>query len=142
MKHSIHFVNGWKIQLYSIKELHDKMSKDSDGYIYSLKTFREKLKLRYKEHVYFVEGTGRHCELVCFRDMANYILRNMKNDVDTKQNIKPQLLNSLKLISEKWRLAKPITLRVKIFAYQNYFKKKKLATDRTSASTISMCISP
>ena len=93
---------------HSIKELHDKMSKDSDGYIYSLKTFREKLKLRYKEHVYFVEGTGRHCELVCFRDMANYILRNMKNDVDTKQNIKPQLLNSLKLISEKWRLAKPI----------------------------------
>ena len=74
------------------------------------------MKLRYKEHVYFVEGTGRHCELVCFRDMANYILRNMKNDVDTKQSIIAAKL--IKADIREMEVSKTYYLRVKIFAYQ------------------------
>ena len=50
----------------TIQEQHEKMQKENNGIGYTVKAFREKLKTRYKEHVYFVEEKGRICELVYF----------------------------------------------------------------------------
>ena len=52
-------ISGWlekvaESEVYSVRELHNKMIKDNDGVGYCLKTFRSKLKARYKDHVYFV----------------------------------------------------------------------------------------
>ena len=69
-------------EVYSVRELYDKIIKDSDGVGYCLKTFRSKLKARYKDHL------GCKGELVCFKDMADYILRNLKEEgPKTKENV-------------------------------------------------------
>ena len=57
-----------------------KMLELSSGNGYSLKRFRDNLKIRCKDHVHFVEGQGRHCEFVCFKDKTDYILREMKTN--------------------------------------------------------------
>ena len=62
------------------------MIKDNDGVGYCLKTFHSKLKARYKDHVYFVQSAGCKGELVCFKDMADYILRNLKEEVPTTKD--------------------------------------------------------
>ena len=69
--------NTGESEVYSVRELYDKMIKDNDDVGYCLKTFRSKLKVRYKDHVYFVQSAGCKVELVCFKDMADYILRNL-----------------------------------------------------------------
>ena len=64
------------------------MIKDNDGVGYCLKIFRSKLKAGYKHHVYFVQSAGCRGELVCFKDMADYILRNYKEEgPTTKENV-------------------------------------------------------
>ena len=52
---------------HSVRELFDKMIKDNDGFECCLKTFRSKLKARYKDHVYFVQSAGCKGELVCLK---------------------------------------------------------------------------
>ena len=79
--------NSMDCELYSIQELHQKMLEKNNGHGYSIKSFREKLKSRYQEHVYFVQGVGRNRELVCFKDMADYILRDMKENGKTKGSV-------------------------------------------------------
>ena len=75
-------------EIYSVRELYDKMIKDNDGVGYYLKTLRSKLKARYKDHVYFVQSTDCKGKLVCFKDMAGYILRNPKEEgPKTKENV-------------------------------------------------------
>lgn len=51
---------------------------------YSLCSFREKLKNRYKDHIYFAKGEGSQSDLVCFKNMADYH-REMK--FSTKENV-------------------------------------------------------
>ena len=64
--------------------------------VYSIKTFREKLKERYQENVYFVKGQGRHRELVCFKSLVDYILRQMKKEGSTKQSVLDAAANIIK----------------------------------------------
>ena len=49
---------------------------------YPLKRFHEKLKPKYKDHVYFVKSSDHVCkgELVCLKEMTDYILRKLKED--------------------------------------------------------------
>lgn len=56
-------------ELQTVSDLHEKMTQANDGPVYTLKSFRQKLKSRYKDHVYFVEDAG-HCDIVCFKDMT------------------------------------------------------------------------
>ena len=73
-------------EVYSIQELYGKMVKDNDGVIYTLKSFREKLKAKYKDH--FVKRSGCKGELVCFKEMTDFILRKLKEDgSETKEKI-------------------------------------------------------
>ena len=75
-------------ELYSVRELYDKMINDNDGVGYCLKTFCSKLRARYKDCVYFVQSAGCQGELVCLKDMANYILKNLKEEGPTmKKNV-------------------------------------------------------
>ena len=75
-------------EVHSIQELYDKMVQNHNSAVYSLKSFREKLISKYKEHVYFVKGAGCRGDLVCFKEMTNYILRNLKDQgADTKEKI-------------------------------------------------------
>ena len=70
--------NTSESEVYSTRELYDKMIEDNNGVGYCMKTFRSKLKTRYEHHVYFVQSSGCKGELVCFKDMADYILRKLK----------------------------------------------------------------
>ena len=80
--------NTAESEVYSVRELYDKMIKDNDSVGYCFKTFRSKLKARYKDHAYFVQSAGCKGELVCFKDMADYILRNLKEEgPTTKENV-------------------------------------------------------
>ena len=77
------------------------MIKDNDGVEYCLKTFCSKLKIRYKDHVYFVQSASCKGELVCFKNMADYISRNLKGEGPTmKENVvKP----AAKIVKEEIR---------------------------------------
>ena len=80
--------NTAESEVYSTRELYDKVIKDNDGVGYHLQNFRSKLKARYKDHVYFFQSAGCKGELVCFKDMADYILRNLKEEGPaTKENV-------------------------------------------------------
>ena len=73
---------------HAIQELYGKMVEDNDSVAYTLKRFREKLKARYKEHVYFVNAAGCKGELVCIKGMTDYILRDLKeHGSDTKEKV-------------------------------------------------------
>ena len=88
-----HYICDWlentvENEVCSVRELYGKMSKDNDGVRYCLKTFHSKLKARYKNHVYFVQSTDCKDELVCFKNMADYILMNLKEEgPTTKENV-------------------------------------------------------
>ena len=71
--------NSMDCEMFSVIELYEKMSEFHTN-VYSIKTFRDKLTERYQENVYFVKGQGRHRELVCFKNLADYILRQMKKE--------------------------------------------------------------
>lgn len=61
-------------ELYTLAELHTKMVENSNPEdVYSSKHLKKKLIDRYKEHIFFSEISGRP-NVVCFKDMANYIL--------------------------------------------------------------------
>ena len=65
-------------ELYTPAEVHEKMvelSKDSP--CYSVKSLKRKLMSFYGGHIYFSELPGRP-NLVCFKDMASFILENFK----------------------------------------------------------------
>lgn len=72
--------NTAESDLYSVRELHEKMLHDNEGVGYCQKTFRNKLKTKYEDHVYFVQSLGCKGELVCFKNMANYKIRKLKEE--------------------------------------------------------------
>ena len=76
------------------------------GRIFRRKVCGEKLKDRYKEHIYFTELPGR-VNLVCFREMASYFLYQMKKKTqETKKDI---VTAAAKIIKAELReLHKPI----------------------------------
>ena len=78
-------------ELYSLQELHDKMSKNTTQ-AFSLKSFREKLKERYKDNIFFGANKGRNGGLVCFKNMADYHLRSLKKRI---KKVLSQLLQNL-----------------------------------------------
>ena len=58
------------------------------GVAYTLKSFGENLKDRYKEHVYFLKSAVCKGELACFKEMTDYILQELKeqgSDADSKR---------------------------------------------------------
>ena len=60
-------------ELYTVHELQSKMSELANGEtLYGIKWLKQKLKYRY-DSIYFAEISGRS-DVVCFRDMATYIL--------------------------------------------------------------------
>ena len=93
-------------ELYTVKELGQEMEKlAGHGRIYSGKSLREKLKYRYKDHIYFTDLPGRE-NVVYFRDMASYFLYQMKKKTDeTKRDI---ITSAAKIIKAELRdLNKP-----------------------------------
>ena len=75
-------------ELYTLKEVHQKMTElNEQEASYSEKILKQKLKDRYKEHIYFAELSGKP-NVVCFRDMASYIICEMKKKAEeTKEDI-------------------------------------------------------
>ena len=64
-------------ELYTLQELHSKMSEMAgDENVYSIKRFKQKLQEKYGNKLYFAEIDGRS-NVVCFRDMADYILYDL-----------------------------------------------------------------
>lgn len=94
------FESSCDSEMYSVQELYAKMCEQSSDDIYSMKAFREKLKARYEDHVYFIPGTGCHSELICFKDMTDFIIRKMKDHGETKESV---IAAAAKLIKEDIR---------------------------------------
>ena len=65
--------------LYILQELFAKMEElnSENASTYSGKSLRSKLKEKYWDHIYFTNLPGRP-NIVCFRDMASYILYESK----------------------------------------------------------------
>ena len=75
-------------ELYTLKELQAKMQElNNSGAVYTVKRLKQRLMEHYKDYIYFAELSG--CvDVVCFKDMANYILYNLKKQgSQTKDDI-------------------------------------------------------
>ena len=104
MKESFEAICHWlecesETEIYSVEYLYQKMTKESIT-SYSKKTFRAKLKERFQDHVYFVESLGSKGELVCFTGMADFIIRRLKENPETKESV---INAAAKLIKEDIR---------------------------------------
>ena len=66
-------------ELYTLQELLIKMDELNGGSssVYSEKSLQSKLEGKYQDHIYFTNLPGRP-NIVCFRDMASYILYEQK----------------------------------------------------------------
>ena len=76
-------------ELYTLRELHEKMSPLSNDAtnIYSIKSLNLKLQEKYKDYIYFSEMPGRE-NVITFRQMANLILNELKKkESQTKEDI-------------------------------------------------------
>ena len=63
-------------ELYTLTELHAKMVEFSGGSdVYTLKRLKQKLHEQYEEFIFFAEVEGRGTVL-CFRNMASYIVND------------------------------------------------------------------
>ena len=61
-------------ELYSLPEIFDKMVDIANGgNVYGKKWLQQKLKLRYKDNIFFSEIDGKS-DVVCFRHNANYLI--------------------------------------------------------------------
>ena len=85
--------------MYAIQEIHLKMAELNNlDNIYATKWLKQKLKERCKDHLYFTRlpcGTDVLC--LCFKDMASYILYDLKKKPQTKEEIlkaAAQLINA------------------------------------------------
>ena len=95
------FESSKESEFYSIQELYDKMVKVNDGVAYTLKSFRDKLKAKYRDHVYTVKSVGCKGELVCFKEMTGYILSQLKEQgSETKEEV---VKAAAKIIKEEIR---------------------------------------
>ena len=72
--------------LYTLAELHNKMIQlGEDSPCYSVKSMKRKLSEYYGEHIFFGELPGRP-NLVCFKDMASFILEKFKKTTEQTPN--------------------------------------------------------
>lgn len=61
-------------ELYTLAELHSKMTEFSDGsVVYTIKRLKQKLQEHYKQHIFFATVEGRE-NVICFRNMAKYVI--------------------------------------------------------------------
>ena len=76
LKH-LNLVCEWlegEAELYSLSEIFDKMIDISNGgNVYGKKWLKQKLKLRYKDNIFFSEIDGKS-GVICFRHNANYLI--------------------------------------------------------------------
>ena len=75
-------------KMSSVQDLYAKMQYLSPvNVIYSKKTFRDKLKHRYEDDVYFVPANGNKSEAVCFKNFSNFVLENFQRRPQSKHSI-------------------------------------------------------
>ncbi|KAK6175982.1 hypothetical protein SNE40_014354 [Patella caerulea] len=95
-------------EIFSIKELHRQMGELAceGSEIYSEKALRMKLKSHYGEHIYFAYIGGSREEVVCFRNMASFIISDSwyqerkANQLEDSERI---MVAAAKLIREEIR---------------------------------------
>ena len=85
-------------ELYTLTELHSKMVKFSDGNdAYTMKRLKQKLQEHNKELIFFANVEG-HENVVCFKNMAKYIINEKGHHHGTAWRIK---LSGLYLLQQK-----------------------------------------
>ena len=92
--------------LYTIDELYNKMSELSAGEIYTRKTLKEKLKIHYGDHVFFATMGGSRHDVLCFREMASFIISDQwyeDRKRDQVQETERIMVTAAKLIREEIR---------------------------------------
>ena len=64
--------------MYTIQEIHLKIAElNNEDNVYTTKRLNQKLKEQYRHHLYFIELPGL-IDVLCFKDMASYILYDVK----------------------------------------------------------------
>ena len=59
--------------MYTLKELHLKICELAESTnVYTFKWLKNKLKEKYREHIFFAKIKGR-ANVVCFKDLASYL---------------------------------------------------------------------
>ena len=91
-------------ELYTLPELHTRMTELAAGEeVYGMKRLKQKLIDKYKDSIFFAEIDGRS-NVVCFRNMVNYILNDAWYDARKKNKEKDAeriIATAAKLISGK-----------------------------------------
>ena len=78
--------------LYTLAELHDKMTEFSGGSdVYTPKWLKQKLHEYYEDFIFFAEVEGRG-NVLCFRNMAGYIINDKwyfvkKENIEEEHNV-------------------------------------------------------
>ena len=62
------------IDLYTVSDLYKKMEELGTGDVYAEKYLKQKLQQHYGDHVVFASSKGPHKDVVCFCNMADYII--------------------------------------------------------------------
>ena len=84
-------------ELFTVKHLHKKMSASGKGEeVYSEKHLRRKLKDHYGDHVLFASIRGSRQDIVCFKEMASYIVSEKwyEEQNDDSQTESQRLMNA------------------------------------------------
>ena len=89
-------------ELYTIQEILEKMKElAGDTPCYSIKHLRRKLTEYYKEHIFFAKLPGKS-DLVCFRDMASFLLNKLRKM--EKQTSNDIIVTAAKIIKSDLRV--------------------------------------
>ena len=118
---------GELYELYTLQELFAKMEELNSGNTstYSEKLLQSKLKEKYRDHIYFMNIPGRS-NIVCFRDMASYILYEQKMKTgEMKESIitaAAKLIKAVLRVLTKWTKCIPhlincLTLKIRKNGY-------------------------
>jgi hypothetical protein len=78
--------NDGDVELYTLSDLHAQMSHLANGQeVYGEKYLRTKLEDHYGNHVFFARVGGSRKDVVCFQNMASYIVSSRRNTSEKLQ---------------------------------------------------------
>ncbi|ESO85472.1 hypothetical protein LOTGIDRAFT_154963 [Lottia gigantea] len=99
--------NSSEVELYTVDDLMAKMEEIAGGEeTYTSRTLREKLIQRYDEHVFFAKIGGGQKDVLCFRNMADYIVHRKWHDekIENREaEIRRIIITCARLVKEEIR---------------------------------------
>ena len=139
-----HFMNlcRWletegEIDLYSIDDLMAIMQQLAGGDdVYSAKSLRRELQKYYRDHVFFAQVGGTRQDVVCFRDMASFIVSEKWHEdrmSDREEECKRIMITAAILVREE--------IRAREYSNDEYPNVEDLKDLETARTFLNPCLS-